>query len=62
MKIARRLLTVVGLATILIGTPACEMQKAEVTTKKYGDKYLTDAQKDEQPEPANPAPPTYFEE
>lgn len=62
MKIATRLLTLIGFATILVGTPACEMQKAEVTVEGYGEKHEAEVTEGKQPDPANPAPPTYFKE
>ncbi len=62
MKTSRRLLTIIGLATIFVGTPACEMQKAEVTMKKYAKEKKPEAEKVEQPDPADSSPPTYFKE
>ncbi len=62
MKITSRLLILTGFAAILIGTPACEMQKAEVTVKGYGEKHEAEVTDGEQPDPVNPAPPTYFKE
>ncbi|MGC1479161.1 MAG: hypothetical protein WA771_01555 [Chthoniobacterales bacterium] len=62
MKIARQILTLAGLFTVLIGTPACEMQRADVIVKGYGDKHDDDHHDDAHAAPVREAPPTYFKE
>lgn len=45
---------------LLLTTPACEMQSAAVTVPGYAEKSKEKAAKNEEPEPSNPAPPTFF--